>query len=110
MYRIIGNDIELTRGDSLVLLLRFGGRALAQGTQAVFTVKRRPRDEQPVLCKRFGVEDGRVTLQLVPSETDLDPRSYVWDVRLLIPQGEATEVRTPMEYAGFTIMEVIGDV
>ena len=43
MYRFEGLDIEATGGDSLVFTVRFRGRALAAGSVAVFTVKKRAR-------------------------------------------------------------------
>ena len=40
MVRCNGCDIELTRGDTLLLRIDLTGRDLPQGAQAVFTVKK----------------------------------------------------------------------
>lgn len=40
MVQINGNDIALTRGDTLTLGLRFGGRVAPQTARALFTVKK----------------------------------------------------------------------
>ena len=64
MYRLDGHNIELTRGDSLLLLITLPGRELPQGTLAVFTVKTHPRSETAILTKALPVENGRVELEL----------------------------------------------
>ena len=109
MYRLDGHNIELTRGDSLLLLITLPGRELPQGTLAVFTVKTHPRSETAILTKALPVENGRVELELGAQETDLPARLDYWDLRLMIP-GVETEILTPMDYAALTILEVIGDV
>lgn len=109
MYRINGYDVEITRGDSLTLRVLFSGRDLPEGTDAVFTLKSRPRDSAHLLQKRFDASDGQAVLTLAPQETDLPPRTYYWDLRLQIPQDAGGyEVYTPMEYAAFTVLQAIG--
>lgn len=112
MHRFNGYDIELTRGDSLQFRVTITGRELPSGTVALFTVKESPRDEMPVIEKKMEVdENGVVLVGLSSDDTDLQPRTYYWDIRALIPLGDGDfEVRTPMEYAAFTILEVVGNV
>ena len=112
MYRFDGLDIELTRGDSLQFKVNIKGRELPEGTEALFTVKRSPKAEEALIEKRLAVDaDGVVLVGISSDESDLPSRTYYWDMRVLLPLGDGTfEVRTPMEYAGFTILGVIGDV
>ena len=112
MHRFDGFDIELTRGDSLQFRITITGRRLPAGTAALFSVKERPRDRKAVIEKRLEVDtDGLTLVGLSSEDTDITPRTYYWDLRVLIPLGDGTfEVRTPMEYAAFTILEVIGNV
>ena len=112
MHRFDGFDIELTRGDSLQFRVTISGRELPEGTEALFTVKKSPRADDAMIEKRLAVDaDGVVLVGLSSSDTDIQPRTYYWDLRVLIPNGDGTfEVRTPMEYAAFTILEAIGDV
>ena len=88
------------------------GRELPEGTEALFTVKRSASAEEAVIEKRLAVGvDGVVLVGISSEESDLPARTYFWDLRVLIPLGDGTfEVRTPMEYAAFTILGVIGDV
>lgn len=109
MYRINGYDIELTRGDSLTLRVLLSGRDLPEGTDAVFTLKTKPKETAYLLQKRFDASDEQVVIALAPDETDLAPRTYYWDLRLQIPLDTGGyEIYTPMEYAAFTILDVIG--
>jgi len=111
LYRIDGYDIELTRGDSLTLRIDLKGRNLPEGTEAVFTVKKRMRDERSVLVKRCDASEEILTVALEAGETDIAPGTYVWDVRLRIPREDGSiEVVTPMEYAALTILGAVGTV
>lgn len=111
MRKFNGLDIELTKGDSLQFKVTFYGRTLPEGSIALFTIKKSPRAEDAEVEKRILIgADGTVQVGLSSSETNLKPRTYFWDMRVLIPLGDGTyEVKTPMEYAAFTISEVIGD-
>lgn len=112
LYRFDGMDIELTRGDSLQFKVTIQGRELPAGTEALFTVKRSPTAEETMIEKRLAVdENGVVYVGISNEDSDIPSRTYFWDLRVLIPLGDGSfEVRTPMEYAAFTILEVIGDV
>lgn len=111
MYRFDGLDIELSRGDSIQFKVTIKGRELSEGTTALFTVKRSANAEEALIEKRLAVdEDGVVLVGLSSEDTDLSPRTYFWDMRVLLPLGDGSfEVRTPMEYAAFTILGVIGN-
>lgn len=109
MYRFDGYDVELTRGDSLVLRIDLKGRDLPEGTEAVLTVKKRVRDEQIVLRKRCDASSEILSIALEAQETNLVPGVYVWDVRLRIPRPDGSfEIYTPMEYAALTILPAVG--
>lgn len=111
MRKFNGLDIELTKGDSLQFKVNFSGRELPAEAEALFTVKKRTRDEEPVIEKRIAIQENAVQIGLSNDDTDIAPRTYYWDIRVLIPLGDGTyEVKTPMEYAAFTILEVIGNV
>ena len=112
MYRFSGLDIELTRGDSVQFKVTVMGRELPEGSSAVFSVKKNPKDAACVLEKKLALaQDGVVLVGLSHEDTDIPAAMYWWDLRVLLPLGDGSfEVRTPMEYASFTIMEVIGNV
>jgi len=109
MHKFNGYDIELTRGDSLVFRVGLSGRDLPEGSVGLFTVKANPRDERPVIQKRMDASGEMLMISLSPKDTDLTPRTYFWDVRVLIPlEAGGYELETPMEYASFVILEAIG--
>lgn len=110
MHSISGNDIELTRGDSLLLRVRINGDTPA-GTTAEFTVKKNVRDETPVIFKAMDVANGNVVIHLEPADTDIPVGTYYWDMRLCVPEnnGIPALVVTPMEYASLQILDAVGD-
>lgn len=111
MYAIDGKNIELTRGDSFSFTMKFTGRTLPAGCTALFTVKKKVKDETPVIEKTVTVEENKASVFLNPEDTaELSAGTYFWDMRVMIPgAGDSKEVRTPMEYASFQLLEVIGD-
>lgn len=111
MRKFSGLDIELTRGDTIQFKVTFAGRVLTNDSIALFTIKRRTRDEEAIVEKRVPITDNTANIGLSSDDTDLIPRTYYWDLRVLIPLGDGTfDVKTPMEYATFTILEVVGNV
>lgn len=103
--------IKLTQGDSLLLRANLAGADLPEGSEALFTVKRKPGDETALIEKRIGIQENAVLIRLASADTALPPRTYYWDLRVLIPQGDGScFVHTPMTYAKFEILEAIGHV
>jgi len=109
MVTFDGYDVELSRGDTLVMKIELDGRDLPEGTDGVFTIKKRITSDEVVLQKRFNASDEELTVVLDADETNLAPGTYFWDVRLQIPMEEGGyEVYTPMEYAAFVVLPVVG--
>ena len=109
MVRFDGYDIELTRGDTLLLRIDLSGRDLPAGSQAVFTVKERITSREALITQWCDASAETLTVSLPPQQTDLAPGVYVWDVRLRIPlEGGGYEVYTPMEYAAFAVLPAVG--
>jgi len=110
MHRFDGYNIELTRGDTLFFTLKLTGRDLPEGSVAYFTVKSGARSDEKLIEKKLDAGGEVLHIRLSSGETDLEPRTYFWDVRVLIPLEEGGyEVETPMEYAAFTILPAIGE-
>lgn len=110
MYEFKGLDIALTRGDSLVIGINLTGRDVPPGMTGLFTVKQTVRSTDAVIEKRVAVRNNQALIELTPADTELAPRTYFWDFRLIGGEpGGPTLVRTPMEYAAFQILEVVGN-
>ena len=111
MLNIDGHSIEVTRGDSVRLMVHLKGREFPEGTKAVFTVKDTVWEPcRPVIEKVMEVMDGAVSVILEPGDTDIVAGHYVWDLRLKEPsENGMQEVLTPMEYAAFRVLEAIGE-
>ncbi len=109
MHLFKGNDIELTRGDTLFFKINLDGRTLPEGSVGYFTVKPSAKAEEAVIYKKLDASDGVLDIRLTSEDTDIAPRTYYWDVRVLIPlEDGGYEVETPMEYASLTILDAIG--
>jgi hypothetical protein len=109
MHLFNGYDIELTKGDSLFFKINLDGRKLPEGSVGYFTVKTNTRASEAVIRKKMDASDGVLDIRLTSEDTDIPVRTYVWDVRVLIPLEEGGyEVETPMEYATLTILDAIG--
>ena len=110
MVRFDGNDITVTQGDTLVFSIVM--RGAGQGSAVLFTVKKKPGDAKALFAQEAAADvNGKATFCMQSSDTRLPAKTYVWDARLIIPhEGEENEVRTPMEYASFTVLEAVGDV
>lgn len=110
MVKINGYDIELTRGDTLALRVDLSGRDLPEGSDGVMTIKKHISSDEVILRKRFDAGDEKLDIVLAPAETDLEPGVYYWDLRLQIPcETGGYEVYTPMEYAVFVVLPVVGE-
>lgn len=109
MVRFDGYNIELTRGDTLMIRIDLFGRDLPEGTQAVLTVKKNVRSAEKLICEWFDASQEALSICLTPEKTDLPPGVYVWDVRLRIPLADGSfEVVTPMDYAAFAVLSAVG--
>lgn len=109
MLKINGKGIRVTRGDSIRFVIRLTGREVADGTQTLFSVKKRAwRHEEPVLEVVTPVLDSRVMVLLTPDMTEMDAGNYVWDLRVLEDNEGGRDVLTPMAYATFEVVEAIG--
>lgn len=102
-------DIQVTQGDTVTLRIDLSGRDLPEGSEAVFTVKQNLTDEEPILQKRFNASDEVLVIVLSHDETNLEPGTYFWDIRLMIPMEEGGwEVYTPMNYAALAVTAAVG--
>ena len=109
MFEIKGMDIEITRGDTAGIRYIFKDKEIPYGTDAIFTVKKKVRDKDIVFQKRVDASGGSASIFFTSDDTNIDPRTYYWDIRLQVPREEGGyDVQTPMEYASFTILDVVG--
>ena len=105
MIRTNGHEMIVSRGDTASVTMNFSGDVPEDGTTAVITLKKSTRAQANVWEKRLTVEDGAVVMELENEDTDLEPGTYMWDVRLLMDGGK---VYTPIRPAPFTVLEVVG--
>ncbi|OUP60089.1 hypothetical protein B5F14_06640 [Faecalitalea cylindroides] len=100
------NDIELIRGDTLILDLSItdmDGEAyeLQPDDECLFTVKKNVYKKDPVIQKRITGS----SFQIEPKDTEsLSFGSYVYDVQLTLVSGEVHTIIPP---SAFKVLEEV---
>ena len=108
MFDINGSSIAISREDTAVFTVTFDGDDIPEdGTAVILTVKPSLEKESSVIEKQLQIQDGQIVIALNSEDTDLPPRHYYWDLRILYNNGE---VFTPMQPGNFIIREVVGNV
>lgn len=101
------NEIAVSRGDSAYIIIDMTGKVPRDGTEALFTVKKKLQGEACII-KKLTIQDGSMELDLKSQDTNkLKPGDYYWDLRILYSD---TDVGSPVEPILFKVMEVAGDV
>lgn len=99
--------MAVSKGDSGYFTVTITGDVPPNGTEAIFTIKRK-LDGQASLIKHLSLVDGEVLIELSSQDTNkLDPGKYFWDLRIIISE---TEVATPVPPSLFQVLGVVGDV
>lgn len=101
MFKITGNNIEITRGDTAMIALNLTGAdgneyILKAGDIALFTVKRNTREAKCLIQKKFN--DGQIKIE--PSDTEnLSYGDYFYDVQLQLAAGDIFTVIPPAKFS-----------
>ena len=99
--------MAVSKGDSGYFTVTITGDVPANGTEALFTVKKN-LGGRASLIKHLSVIDGEVLIELTSQDTNkLEPGKYYWDLRIIFSE---TEVATPVPPSLFQVLEVAGDV
>lgn len=121
MFRVNGNQISITAGDTALMAIcpDETGYVPTANDRAIFTVRERPK-RRALIEKTIAPEaDGRFVVCFENEDTaKLKPREYVWDVRLAIQanvdeNGEVTDAEqiiTPCPPGILFVMAAIGEL
>ena len=121
MFRVSGNQISITAGDTALMAIcpDETGYVPTANDRAIFTVRERPK-RRALIEKTIAPEaDGRFVVCFESEDTArLKPREYVWDVRLAIQanvdeNGEVTnaeQIITPCPPGILFVMAAIGEL
>ena len=121
MFRVSGNQISITAGDTALMAIcpDETGYVPTANDRAIFTVRERPK-RRALIEKTIAPEvDGRFVVCFESDDTArLKPREYVWDVRLAIQanvdeNGEVTDAEqiiTPCPPGILFVMAAIGEL
>ena len=121
MFRVSGNQISITAGDTALMAIcpDETGYVPTANDRAIFTVRERPK-RRALIEKTIAPEaDGRFVVCFESEDTArLKPREYVWDGRLAIQanvdeNGEVTDAEqiiTPCPPGILFVMAAIGEL
>ena len=121
MFRVSGNQISITAGDTALMAIcpDETGYVPTANDRAIFTVRERTK-RRALIKKTIAPEaDGRFVVCFESEDTArLKPREYVWDVRLAIQanvdeNGEVTDAEqiiTPCPPGILFVMAAIGEL
>mgnify|MGYP004570807241 CR=1 FL=1 len=121
MFRVNGNQIAITAGDTALMAIfpDETGYVPTENDRAIFTVRERPK-RRALIEKTIAPEaDGRFVVCFENEDTaKLKPREYVWDVRLAIQatvdeNGEVTDAEqiiTPCPPGIVFVLAAIGEL
>lgn len=97
MFKVVGNDIYLIRGDSaefeIKLRTRFGKPVtLSEDDKLILTIRKNIKSEEPSLQKEF--IKGKI--MLTPDDTNrMDFGKYIYDVQLTRKDGYVDTIIPP---------------
>lgn len=102
MLVIHNKEIYIPKGEPGSFYIRYTSEPPADGTKVLFSVKKDEDDENALIEKLMEVTDGKVTVELDSSDTNLEPGNYKWDI------VEESGYR-PIIPALFSIGKVVGN-
>lgn len=118
MFKLVGNDIHLSKGDTGVLYVRImGEQETTSADRVMLTVK--TKTGTPVLAYVVTPVDNQALFEFTNESTDsLAPNDYTYDVRVVLnatldERGVPTDgdvVYTPFKPALFKLLPVVGEV
>ncbi len=99
--------MAVSKGDSGYFTVTITGDVPENGTEALFTVKKKIGGTASII-KHLSVIDGEVLIELTSQDTNkLEPGKYYWDLRVIFSD---TECATPVTPSLFQVLEAVGDV
>lgn len=118
MFRIEGNKIILSRGDTGIVTIGVSGYTFSSIDRALFTVS--DGGGEVKMRRELEIEDNVVTIEFVNSDTDSLPSgTYQWDIRFVMnpiydsESGEimdGDEVNTPELPMTLQLLPTVGQI
>lgn len=102
MLVISNQDIYIPQGEPGSFDIQYTSEPPEDGTKILFSVKQYEDDKDALIEKTMAVEDGKITVDLMSEDTDLEPGRYKWDL------VEENGYR-PIVPAWFIIGKVVGN-
>lgn len=102
MLVIHKHEIHIPRGEPGSFDIQYTSEPPEDGTKILFSVKKSAEDDTALIEKTMEVDEGKITIELEATDTDMEPGDYVWDL------VEESGYR-PITPALFSIGKVVGN-
>ena len=117
MFRVEGNNITLSKGDTGAINIAVTGYTFDTDDRALFTIK--SGNGQVIKQRAYPMTNNLFTVTFFNSDTDkLTPGAYSWDVRYVIHPYydeygnivDGNQVLTPNLPMSVNLLTVVGDI
>lgn len=117
MFKIDGNRISISRGDTALMAIEAQGVTLDDNDRAIFSIK--TGDGTVFFQMTLTPKNNRVEIPFINADTqEWFKGSYLWDIRYVIDAiydstgavVDGKEVITPVKPSTFEVYEVVGEV
>lgn len=116
MFKVEGDKITITKGDTAALSIRATNKTFESADRAIFTIAPRGAGEK-LMEQEYELNNGVFTVEFTNDMTDeWAPGQYRWQVRYVVtPVREngvitgGAEVLTPWEPKDFVVQSVLSD-
>jgi len=100
MFKISGTKIIITRGDTGIFDLPIEDYILADGDTVYFTVKKSLASTEKIIQKVITTfnRNGSAQIELLSTDTDIDPGNYIYDVRVDLSGGIKDTIVGPSQF------------
>lgn len=98
MFTIQSGRIKVIRGDTGIFELSLDNYQLKDGDKAYFTVKENYNGEALIFKEVTKFKDGKAKFILTSMDTDLEPKTYLYDIQCNLSDGRVDTVITPNKF------------
>ena len=98
MFKIENNTITVIQGDTGVLTFKLADYKLKAGDVVKLTVKENYKSEAVIRKEVLDFEDGAAKIVFSHIDTDVEPKTYLYDIQVNLADGRVDTVVAPSKF------------
>lgn len=98
MFKIENNTITVIQGDTGVITFKLADYELKTGDIVKLTVKENYKSEAVIKKQVFAFEDGVAKIVFSHTDTDIEPKTYLYDIQVNLADGRVDTVVAPSKF------------